>query len=319
MFVINTVDVVIPVYGNLEITRQCLASLQFQLVQNANVIVVDDAGPTEVITPLQVEFPDVTFLRLSQNVGFASACNAGIRAGTGEVVIVMNNDVEADPNLISSVLSSFTDGAVGSVAPIILRPDGLVDAYGLTCDPTLAGYLRFEGRPLEDVDAASSYELLGPYGAIAAYRRSALESVGLFDEQIFMYGEELELAIRLQQSGWSSVGTGVVGGVHIGSATTGRGSPRQRYLAGFGRGYILRKYSFAVKRRLIRILATEFSVIILSLCRERSTAAARGRIMGLVRGSSTQNRARLVGIDADIGFIESIHLRRRDWSRRIAS
>jgi GT2 family glycosyltransferase len=210
------IDVVVPVHGGWRHVEACLAALESQTVP-VNVIVVDDLSPDDTLQRIRERFASFTILANEKNLGFAATCNRGIRAGTGEFVVLLNSDVVARPDLAENLRDRFASAPArtGSVAPILLGPDGSVDSFGITADVTLAGFVRFHGAPLARADAARP-PLLGPYGAAAAYRRVALDEVGVLDENIFMYGEELELAYRLRAAGWGAVTLPAVVGTHIG-------------------------------------------------------------------------------------------------------
>jgi GT2 family glycosyltransferase len=132
-----------------------------------------------------------------------------------------------------------------------------------------------------------------------------------------MYGEELDLAIRLRSAGWNSVLIGASRATHLGGASTGYGSPRQLYLAGFGRGYIVGKYRLLRSRHALRVIATEAIVVGLRLIRSRDTAALRGRLAGYRSGRRQPKAIRpAVGLERRIGFVASLRMRsRRYWSR----
>ncbi|WP_345763836.1 glycosyltransferase family 2 protein [Diaminobutyricibacter sp. McL0608] len=305
-----TVDVVVPVYGKWELTRSCLDHLRRQSAAH-HVIVVDDAGPDDTVSRLREEYPEVTVVALERNLGFAGACNAGIRAGSAEIVILVNNDVDAEPELVERLTAAFDDEEIGSACPLLLKPDGRVDAFGICADPTMAGFVRYNGATVAEALAKGpATRLLGPYGAAAAYRRSALDDVGLLDEGIVMYGEELDLALRLSAAGWRSGLVAEARGTHLGGATSGRGSASQRRKAGFGRGYLLRAYGVLRGRYGIRALITEAIVCVGDLLLSRDIASTTGRLAGWRAGGSAFRRSRQIpGVDYSIGFAESLRLR----------
>lgn len=304
-----SVDVVIPTYGNAHLTIDCLTHLSRQTVP-CRVIVVDDASPDDSARRVRERFPDVEIIERAVNGGFAAACNDGIRVGSGDVVVLVNNDVDAAPDLLERLVEPFRrDARLGSAAPLLLRPDGCVDAYGLCADGTLAGFVRAQGADPDGV-GEGSHRLLGPYGAVAAFRRAALDEVGLLDERIFMYGEELDLALRLSAAGWGTIGVSAARGVHLGGATAGRGSATQRRRAGFGRGYLLRAYGVLRSRYAARAVATEALVCLADLALSRDTASLRGRVAGWRAARDADPRPRTIpGLDEDIGFLTSMRMR----------
>ena len=308
-----TVDVIVPVYGNWRVTKNCLDSLAAQTLSH-RVIVVDDASPDDTLARLAEGFPAVEVIALERNSGFAAACNRGLAHATAEVIVLVNNDVEAAPTMLEELLAPFSNDRVGSASPLLLRPDGRIDAFGITADVTVAGFQRLHGAPLEQF-VAPMYRLLGPYGAVAAYRRRALEEVGLLDERIFMYGEELDLALRLSAAGWIPAEAPAARGVHLGGATAGRGSASQRERAGFGRGYLLRAYGVFRGRHALRALVTELTVMLGDWVLSRDVAATRGRLRGWKAGKAAAVRDRAIpDIDPGIGFLAALRLRTRSRS-----
>ena len=303
-----TVDVIVPVYGNWPVTRACLDSLAAQTLPHG-VIVVDDASPDDTLAQLRSGYPEVQVLALDRNSGFAAACNRGLSQSTADVVVLVNNDVDADPNMLEKLIAPFEDPEVGSSSPVLLRPDGRIDAFGIAADVTLAGFLRLHGATLGAV-AVPEQRLLGPYGAVAAYRGRALREVGLLDEGIVMYGEELDLALRLSAAGWKPGAAPDARGVHLGGATVGRGSAKQRERMGFGRGYLLRAYGVLRGRHALRALVTEVVASVGDALLSRDTAAARGRLAGWRAGRTAALRSRPIpDLDRSLGFLASLRLR----------
>ncbi|MFF1571830.1 glycosyltransferase family 2 protein [Leifsonia sp. NPDC058292] len=307
----TTIDVVVPVYGNWHLTERCLARLAEQTVPH-RVIVVDDAGPDDTVTRLRAGYPEVTVIALEKNLGFAGACNRGIEAGSGEIVVLVNNDVEAEADMLELLIAPLlADATLGSASPLLLKPDGRVDAFGICADVTVAGFVRYNGATPDAVeDGTPAPVLLGPYGAVAAYRRTALDEVGNLDEGIQMYGEELDLALRLSAGGWGAIAVSESRGVHLGGATSGRGSAQQRRRAGFGRGYLLRAYGVLRTRHAARALLTEAIVCAGDLVLSRDLASTSGRLAGWKAGAAAAARPRRIpGIDTGIGFVRSLRLR----------
>lgn len=303
------VDVVVPVHGGWEYVSECLEALRGQSAP-VRVIVVDDRSPDDTADRIAERFPEAELLRNERNVGFAASCNRGIAHGSAPFVLLLNSDVVADPGLADAVATALGDApSAGSVSPLLRDRSGTVDSFGITADPTTAGYVRFHGAAVSRADPARP-PLLGPYGAAAGYRRAALDAVGALDDNIFMYGEELDLALRLRAGGWDAVAVAEPLGMHIGGASSGSGSKRQRYLAGFGRGYLLRVYGVLRTRHGIRALVTEVLVSVAGMLRDRDTAAVRGRIDGWRRGRGVPRRTiPTSALDASIGFRRSLQMR----------
>ncbi len=153
------------------------------------------------------------------------------------------------------------------------------------------------------------------------YVRAALDEVGLFDTNIFMYGEELDLAFRLRAAGWDCIAIDGPLGTHLGGASAGRESDRQRRLSGFARGYLLRKYGILRSRRAVRALAVEIVVSGARLVLRRDVLSLRGRWEGWRRGADAPRIALpLDAVDESIDLRQSLRMRGdRYWAERSPS
>ncbi|MFN3949858.1 glycosyltransferase family 2 protein [Microbacterium sp.] len=316
------IDIVVPVYGGWDFVRACLQAATAQSVAT-RVIVVDDHSPDGTADRVAEAFPGVTLLRNEVNVGFARSCNIGIAAGRARTVMLVNSDVVLQPDAAEAALAALDAPAtarVGSAATLLLAPDGTVDSFGIVADVTGAGFVRFHGARPADADAVAP-ALLGPYGAVAVYARPALEDVGLFDTNIFMYGEELDLAFRLRGAGWACVAIDRPLGTHLGGASAGKESARQRRLSGFARGYLLRKYGVLRSRWGVRALAVEAVVSLARLVLRRDLESLRGRCEGWRRGADAPRLALpLDAVDHRIDLRSSLRMRGDGyWAERSAS
>jgi N-acetylglucosaminyl-diphospho-decaprenol L-rhamnosyltransferase len=315
----SSVDVVIVAYNRYELTESCLRHLQAQTIEH-RVIVVDNGSADDTRERLRAEWPEVSLEHFDENHGFPEACNHGVAVGSGEIVVLLNNDVDVHPSFLERLIAPLHAADVGSVAALLLQRDGeLIDSVGMTADSVLAGFPRLRGLPVAHAhDSAPVF--LGPGGAAAAYRRAAWTQVGGLDEAIDFYMEDLDLALRLRIAGWRSVAEPNAVGVHLCSATHGRRSRSSRRHGAFGRGYMLRRYGLLRGPKALRALCTEAIVVFGDLVISRDLAALRGRLQGW-RVAGT--RARLAGppiesVDHGIGFRESLVRRVRMDARRDA-
>ncbi len=313
----GSIDVVIVAYDHYELTDSCLRHLRAQTIQH-RTIVVDNGSTDDTRARLRAEWPAVRVECFEDNRGFPEACNRGVAAGSGELVVLLNNDVDCRPDFLEHLVAPLRDPVVGSVAALLLQPDGeRIDGVGLTADPTLAGFPRLRGLPLAHAGEAAP-TLVGPGGAAAAYRRAAWEQVGGLDETIFAYMEDFDLALRLRIAGWRSVTEPRAVGVHLGSATHGHRSASQRRNGGYGRGYMLRRYGLLRGRTAPRAFGTEAIVVLGDLVISRDLAALRGRIAGwrAGRGGPRLELPPPDSIERGIGFRDSLARRWRMYALR---
>jgi GT2 family glycosyltransferase len=312
-----SIDVIIPTYNGWQLTESCLEHLGAQTASH-NVVVCDNGSSDGTPYRVRDAFPQAHVLELGANLGFGKACNQGVSVSAGEIVVLLNNDVECRPDFLERVLARLEeDERIGSVAVLLLTPgEDRIDSIGLAVDATLAGYPRFQGLPVKETSAKRSI-LAGPAGAAAAYRRRAWTEVGGMDEGVFAYGEDVDLALRLRAAGWATVAAPDAVAVHRGSASAGRRSAWQRHQGGFSRGYFMRRYGVLRSRAALRAVATEaLAVAGDALVFSHDLAALRGRLSGWRAAAGLPRTPRPADdvVDHGITFRESIRLRRRVYS-----
>jgi N-acetylglucosaminyl-diphospho-decaprenol L-rhamnosyltransferase len=308
-----SIDVVIPTFERWDLTSRCLSRLRDQTVPH-EVIVVDNSSTDETRERIRHDFPEVQLLELSENLGFPVACNRGAAAGAADVIVLLNNDVEARPDFLERLVAPLGRGPlIASVASVLVQPgERTIDCVGLTVDKTLAGFPRLRGRPV--TEAASGFPMLtGPAGAGGAYRRAAWEEVGGLDEGVLFYGEDVDLALRLRSAGGLTAAATDAVAVHLGSASIGLRSARQRYQSGFARAYFLRRYRRLFGRAAARTLVTEGIVVLGDALLSHDVSAARGRFAGwrAAKGAGRSPTPPPEAIDETIGFLDSLSLRRK--------
>lgn len=280
-----SVDVVIPTWNRLDLLRDCLDHLAEQTVEH-RVYVVDNASSDGTAEYIRENYPRVEAVALSENLGFGRAINRGVAAGSGEFVVLLNNDVNVAPDFLEQIVAPFTTDAVGMVAGVLLKvQDGRLDAAGVAVDRGLGGYSYMHGHTVEELAGRDS-EPIGPCGGAAAYRRSAFEDVNGFDEQIFAYSEDLDLALRLRADGWQCHLAADARGIHLGSASLGRRSVAQSRISSTSRGYIMGCYRVGIVWSL-----TELAVALPDCVILRSAVPLSGRIKGWRNGRRQPSRA----------------------------
>lgn len=311
-----SIDVVVVAFNRFELTESCVRHLDEQT--HAHRLILCDSGSTDgTAERVRALRPDARIVRSQVNRPFSVNCNAGAAAGDGDVVVLINNDLDCRPDFLEKLVAPLhADRAIGSVAALCIRPDEeQIDSIGLTTDVTLSGFPRLQGRPIAEAGSPKPV-LVGPTGTAAAFRRTAWDEVGGFDERFFAYHEDLDLALRLRMAGWDTAAAPDAVGVHLGSASHGHRSPAQRRHGGFGRGYVLARYGVLRRRGAVRAAVTEGLVVAGDAVISRDLAAARGRLEGwrAARGLPAHARPPAAAVDSSITLREAIALRRGVYS-----
>jgi GT2 family glycosyltransferase len=186
------VDVVVVTYNSAAVLEQSLRSIPVF----ANVIVADNGSRDASLAIARS--CGATIVENGANLGFGTACNRGAAAGAAELILLLNPDAR----LMEGALERLLDAAgqhpeAGAFTPRMLRSDGTQSFRSrsfLVAAPRRG--VRRPPMPQQDceIDVFS--------GAAVLLRRPAFEAVGGFDESIFLYFEDDDLAVRLRAAGW---------------------------------------------------------------------------------------------------------------------
>jgi GT2 family glycosyltransferase len=215
-------SIIIPTHQRTDLLRACLHAVTRRAPAQTQIIVVDDASPGATASAVATSF-GVRTIRLERQRGFAVAANTGIRASSGDIVEMLNDDTEVQPGWADAVLPWFADPAIGSVAPLVLAwPDGtIVDSAG---DRYYLGGIANKRGHGEAVMPRhlQPCQVFGVSAAAGFFRRTALERVGLFAEEFGSYFEDVDLAFRMRRAGYTAVCEPAARVLHHVSASYGR-------------------------------------------------------------------------------------------------
>jgi GT2 family glycosyltransferase len=185
-----------------------LACLESLAPVEAEIVVLDNASEDGSAAAVRERFPHVRVIEQQHRAGFGANHNTVIRATTGRYVYVLNEDTTADDWSFERI-TEYLDAhpQVAALGPRLVYPDGrlqdsawrfptpLVSAMGLATLGQL-GVKQSKGASVRPVDWVM--------GAALVLRREALDEVGLFDEDFFLYSEEVDLQTRLRRAGWET-------------------------------------------------------------------------------------------------------------------
>ncbi|MFW5851907.1 MAG: glycosyltransferase family 2 protein [Bacteroidota bacterium] len=214
------ISVVIVNYNVKYILEQCLYSIQTALQHTeGEVFVVDNNSVDGSCKMIQEKFPQVHLIANKENLGFAKANNQAIRQSQGEYVVLLNPDTVVEEDTFEKVIA-FMDKTPDSGGVGIKMIDGKGNYLpeskrGL---PTLEvsfykmfGFhklfphsKRFNYYYMGHLDNESVHEIDIMSGACMFLRKSVLDTIGLLDEEYFMYGEDIDLSYRITQSGYKN-------------------------------------------------------------------------------------------------------------------
>jgi GT2 family glycosyltransferase len=193
-------------YNGRGFVEESVRSLLDQDLPDLEVLVVDNASTDGSADDVERTFAGrVRVLRAPRNLGFGAGNNVGIQEARGRHFILLNNDAVAAPSFARELVAAAEgDPGVGMVAARVLEYSRrhVLDTTGHLLYPD--GLNRGRGRLEEDrgqYDACRT--ALFPSGAAALYTRRMLDDIGLFEECLFLYGDDAELGLRGRVAGWT--------------------------------------------------------------------------------------------------------------------
>ena len=230
-------SIVIVGYNSKLLIGQCLISVKKALTGiGSEIIIVDNNSIDGTREYLSAEFPGVKYIFNDQNAGFAKACNQGFKASSGEYILFLNPDTILTETSLTDCLYFFRThpdaGAVGvrmidgkqtflkeskrgfpSPATSFYKLFGLASIF--PASKTFAKY--YQGHLPEQEN--NPVDVLS--GAFIMIKREVFKKINGFDEDFFMYGEDIDLSIRIRQSGYKNYYLGTVSVTHLkGGSTT---------------------------------------------------------------------------------------------------
>jgi GT2 family glycosyltransferase len=211
----SELSIIIVSWNVRDLLRRCLMSL---VNTNAEIIVVDSASVDGSADMVRAEFPHVQLIASTENLGYSKGNNVGLKAAQGRYLFVLNPDTEVATDAVPQMVT-YMDAHpdVGVLGPQLRLADGSIQSSRRRF-PTLAtGFFestwfqslaprsvlaRYYVQEIPDTQIAEVDWLVG---AALLVRREAYARVGGFDENFFMYSEELDWCRRIKAAGWRVV------------------------------------------------------------------------------------------------------------------
>ena len=168
------------------------------------IVVVDNASGDGSLQRLRKDAGDITLVESAENLGFAGGCNLGVASARGEVVAFLNNDAKPDPAWLTHAIEPLmARPRVGAVASRVLDWEGkTIDYAGAGLTWYGMGYRPLSGHPASRKKEAKAGPVLFGTGSAMVVTREVFEALGGFDEDFFMFFEDVDFGWRLNLAGW---------------------------------------------------------------------------------------------------------------------
>jgi GT2 family glycosyltransferase len=238
-------SIIIVAYKSHDEIGPCLASLPRELEKRSvEIVVVDNSAGDGTGEIVRRGFPWVQYLAPGKNLGFGRANNLGFGQTTGECVLFLNPDTVSNAEVLEHCVRRLqAETKIGLISPKLVQANGAMDLACRRSIPTLwDGFCRasglaaafpraalFAGYNLTHLPADGTYDVGAINGAFMMARRKVLEQVGRFDESFFMYGDDLDLCIRMVQAGYRVVYDGRIQMTHLKGLSVGKDYDRMAW------------------------------------------------------------------------------------------
>jgi len=227
------VSVVTVNYNQSAVTCDMLESLYASGYPNMEVLVVDNASPSDNPEVIKDKFPQVIFIQSNINLGFAGGNNLAIRQAKGDFIYLLNNDTIIPENHIHLLVNALAeDHATGVVCPKIKLFDnpgiilfaGFTPLSSITVRNKIIGFAE-KDHGQYDLRKQSAYA----HGAAMMLKREVMEKTGWMNEHYFLYYEEIDWSTRIRKAGYSIYYIPDTFVLHKESMSTGKNSPLKSY------------------------------------------------------------------------------------------
>jgi len=198
------------------------------------VIVADNASTDDSVDYIKLNFPSIILIQNEENLGFAKGNNLAMEFALdqgADYILLLNNDTAAERDMVEKLLiTAESDNSIGIVGPMVfdIENKSLVHEAGMMCDKF--GYpIAIRGEEIDDKQSIS--EVFFVSGSALMIKQEVLKKIGFFDEEYFMFAEDLDLCWRAQLAGYEVVvnrtarvyhasGGSIIGGVMRGRSYT---------------------------------------------------------------------------------------------------
>ncbi|KKP35518.1 hypothetical protein A2483_04740 [Candidatus Peregrinibacteria bacterium RIFOXYC2_FULL_33_13] len=209
------VTIIVINFNGEKYLKNCLKSLSEQTYKHKEIFFIDNNSNDDSIKFVRENFPHIMIFGNKENRGYAAAANQGIKASSARYIMIINPDVILNKDYLEKAVKKMEiDHRIAAISGKIFYYDFLknkkteiIDSVGLHCFRNRRVIDKGQGEK-DKVRYDVSKEVFGVSGACPLYRIYSLKDIALndeiFDEDFFMYKEDVDLSWRLKLRGWKS-------------------------------------------------------------------------------------------------------------------
>jgi hypothetical protein len=206
------ISIIIVTWNTKDLLQKCLDSI-YKTIHDITfeVIVIDNASEDDTVVMLRGNFPHITLLKNSQNLGFGAANNQGLQIMRGRYALLLNSDTVLTIHAVEELFAFMETHPESAMAcGQLLNSDGskqnsiasFPSLLTLMTNMPLLEYLFPKRYPSKRYNYEKPIEVDSGIGACLLVRKKAIDEVGMFDERYFFFFEETDWAYQMKKAGW---------------------------------------------------------------------------------------------------------------------
>lgn len=248
-------SVIILTRNNKKMLDECASSVMTHTGSPFELIVTDNGSSDGTVELIRSKYPSVKLIENKANLGFTVPNNKGLKIASGRYAVILNDDTYLKEDAFSKV-ASYLDAHpdVAICGPRLLNPDGSTQTQGSFLESR-------KWRSTVPIDV--SFVI----GACMFIRMSALGDIGMFDENLFFYNDDLDICMRARKAGYRVVYAPVASVFHYGGSTSKKTGNFGYFIEGVRGGlYFCRKHYGPIAYMIYRGFVIAAAAFMSALC-----------------------------------------------------
>ena len=201
----SLVSVIVLNYNAGELLLNCIESIKKSSYKNLEIIVVDNISKDNSHEKCKERYPEIKLIQNKENLGYCGGNNVGINEAKGEFIVILNPDTIVESNWLDELIIAYKKFGEGLYQPKILslNEDNIIQSTGNMLHVFGFGFARDKGNKLTDV--TEEIEKIGyASGTCLFTSKNVFKKIGLLDEFLFLYHDDLDLGWRAAHVGINS-------------------------------------------------------------------------------------------------------------------
>lgn len=251
MNILKDVSIIFINYNSKEVSKRSIISIKKFYDEELEIIIFNNSKK-EDLNELKDIYKNIKIIVSDKNLGFTKGCNIGVKNANGKYVLLLNPDVIFINNFLKEGVEFLENNSdVSAVGFKILNPDISIQKESIRNTPTpLNTLLRFLGldkfikllKPYYDENYEKVHEVEILSGACMLIKKEAFLDIGGFDESFFLYGDDIDLCIRLRKNGYKLYYLPINSVVHFKGGSLNKFSIKRIYLSHRAMFLYVKKY-----------------------------------------------------------------------------